>query len=153
MHNKNRTANDQKPFLDGLYDCFSLCLPRTRKRWPVRAFSTHLFHHLSYNNTKNLMTKLERMDKNTEVVKCCRNHLDVFAKIGMFASDTSSTNNAPYCRWRGLIDNNKKWKIKLNTEHAKPGSSATQHNYYFANVGTLKKCLLRVHYLGDIMQM
>lgn len=75
------------------------------------------------------------------VVKCCKN-LDVSAKICMFASDTSSTNNAPYCGWRGLFDNNKKWKIKLNIEHAKPGSSATQHNYYFANVGTLKKCLV-----------
>lgn len=38
----------------------------------------------------------------------------------------------------------KKWKIK--TEHAKtkPGSSATQHNYYFANVGALKKCLQEI---------
>lgn len=90
---------------------------------------------------ENLKTKLERMDKNTEVGKCSRNHLDVLAKVGMFASDTSRTNNAPYCRWTGLFNNNKKWKIKLDTEHAKPGSSATQHNYYFANVGTLKKCL------------
>lgn len=54
------------------------------------------------------------MDKNMAVVKCCRHKLDVFAKIRMFASDRSSTNNAPSCRWRGFF-NNEKWKIKLNT--------------------------------------
>lgn len=63
---------------------------------------------------KNLKIKLEGMHINMAVVKCCRHHLDVFAKICMFASDTSSTNNVPCCRWRGLFDN-KKWKIKLDT--------------------------------------
>lgn len=87
-------------------------------------------------------------------VKCCGNGpyvLYLLERVCVFAQHTSSTNDAPYCRWRGLFDNNKKkknkekkWKIK--TEHAKtkPGSSATQHNYYFANVGALKKCLQEI---------
>lgn len=52
--------------------------------------------------------------------------------------------DAPCCRWRGFFDNKKKWKIKLKTCKTKPGSSATQHNYYFANVGALKKCFMGV---------
>lgn len=68
---------------------------------------------------KNLKIKLEGMNKNMAVVKCCRHHLDVFAKICMFASDTSSTNNAPLLQMKRLIwqqkVENKTWHITCKT--------------------------------------
>lgn len=74
--------------------------------------------------------------------KCCRKCL--YVCVCVFALHTSGTNDAPCCRWRGFFFLTR--KVKRNkTEHAKkqkPGRSATQHNYYFANVGALKKCLL-----------
>lgn len=59
------------------------------------------------------------------VVKCCRHHLDVFAKLCMFASDTSSTNNAPLLQMKRLI-----WqqKVENKTWHDMQNQNVVQHN-------------------------